>query len=394
MQYELKNNNYVVEYISDKNALEHCLHYLSSSSQLALDLEFDSNRYAYGFTICLIQVCTADRCFIIDPLAAINLEKFFKVLENPEILKILHAHGEDLRLLQSLGCKPANLFDTDIAAKLLNYEKTSLAAMLETVLGITLDKSQQKKNWLERPLLPAQLIYASNDVIHLAELMNALLSEAGKKNLGHWITEENTSLDRYLYIEKNKDSLLSPKDKKVFSPSQQFVLNEWLKYREQLAEKFNKPPYQVINPEVLSSIVINNKELDNWLTQKGVLWKLKTEDYKQLFIQKNKDFVRLAEEKLLSKELTGKTFLSPEEWNIRRTLGAEWDRKKAEVFVPIKEYIAQQHGKGAASFMLSNSLVDDLIQSKKKLSDLKLNYRIELMQSAANELNIDIASFL
>jgi len=274
-----QNADFTVEFVSTPQTLTNCVQYLSTAQSIALDLEFDSNRNSYGFNLCLIQAAAGKRCFIIDPLAGIDCAPFFKLLENPAILIILHAHGEDLRLLHSIGCKPVNMVDTEIAAKLLGYEKTSLAFMLENKLNITLDKSQQKTNWLKRPLTSAQIIYASNDVIHLEKLMNILSAEAEKKNLADWINEENSALSQFVYTETVKDNFLSASDKKELSPYHQFLLNEWLKLRDELAAKFNKPAYQVISPETLREIISGKSDLNKWETLPGIYRKLKELHY-------------------------------------------------------------------------------------------------------------------
>lgn len=394
MHLKLTNKNHTVEYVSDQEALKECVKFLSSSTRLALDLEFDRDRHAYGFNLCLIQACSGNRCFIIDPLEKIDCSEFYRLLENPDILIILHSHGEDLRLLHSLGCKPVNLFDSDFAAKLLGYEKTSLAAMLENLMGIMLNKSQQKTNWLQRPLSAEQILYASNDVVYLEDLMNALIKQAQEKKLNNWINEENENLSTTDFTIEVKEDFLTSKDRKELSPYHQFILNEWLKLRDSLAAELKKPSYQVISPDTIRDIVAGKTDVKSWLTLPGIYRKLKNENYCEFFIQKNDEFIKAAEVKSLSKSLDKKSYLSAEEWERRKQSMAEKERIKAEVFMPIKQSIAVKYGTSAASFILSNTLIEEIIRGNLKINDMKLSYRKELIQAIASELKLDLSPWL
>lgn len=390
MNFKTENNGHTVEFISTPQLLSDCVQYLSTTPQLAIDLEFDRDRHAYGFNLCLIQASAANRCFIIDPRQPLDCTPLYRLLENPAQQVLLHSHGEDLRLLHSLGCRPTNLLDTEIAAKLLGYEKTSLASMLEQHLKITLDKSQQKTNWLIRPLTPAQIIYASNDVIHLAQLKNILLAEAAEKNRSHWIEEENDFLSQVIFTETVKENFLSAADKKELSPYDQFLMNEWLKLRDQLAAKFNKPSYQVISPETIREIISGKADLKNWVALPGVYRKLKEPHYTDFFIGKHAEIIKAADANAISKTIGHKPFVNPEEWERRKAFNAEKEKVKSEVFLPLKQRLTEIYGAGIASFILSNASVDEFIRGDKKISELKVNYRKELLQTTAAELKIDI----
>ncbi len=394
MNFKTENNGNTVEFITTPQLLSDCVQYLSTTTQLAIDLEFDRDRHAYGFNLCLIQASAGNRCFIIDPRQPLDCTPLFRLLENPVQQVLLHSHGEDLRLLHSLGCRPTNLLDTEIAAKLLGYEKTSLASMLEQHLKINLDKSQQKTNWLIRPLTPAQIIYASNDVIHLAQLKNILLAEAAEKNRSHWIEEENIFLSQVIFTETVKENFLSAADKKELSPYDQFLMNEWLKLRDGLAAKFNKPSYQVISPETIRDIISGKADLNNWPALPGIYRKLKEPHYIDFFIAKHTEIITTADAHTISKTIGHKPFVNPEEWERRKTSNAEKEKAKAEIFLPLKQRLTEIYGAGIASFILSNASIDEFIRGDKKISELKVNYRKELLQTTAAELKLDINRWL
>jgi len=112
--------NNAINLITSQSEVSKAVSELAACGEIALDLEFDRDRFAYGFTLCLIQVYANNKYYILDPMTRIDLSTFFKeVLENPKIQKVIHAPGEDIRLIRSLGYTIKNVFDTEKAVKLI-----------------------------------------------------------------------------------------------------------------------------------------------------------------------------------------------------------------------------------------------------------------------------------
>ena len=96
---------------------------------------------------------------------------------------ILHAAHQDLPCLAELGLRPARLFDTELAGRLLGEERVALGTMVEHYLGVGLEKGHSADDWSTRPLPHDWLVYAALDVELLVPLRAALvdeLAEAGK----------------------------------------------------------------------------------------------------------------------------------------------------------------------------------------------------------------------
>ena len=62
------NNLNSIQYIKTITGYQEFLSELNKTNEIALDLEFDRNRYGYGFQLCLIQCQVHSTCYIIDPL--------------------------------------------------------------------------------------------------------------------------------------------------------------------------------------------------------------------------------------------------------------------------------------------------------------------------------------
>ena len=104
---------------------------------------------------------------------------------------MFHDADYDLRLLdREYGFRATNLFDTRIAAQLLNEPGVGLAALLERYLGVRLDKRFQRADWSARPLSPGMLEYAAADTRHLPELRDILRGQLRERGRLTWAEEE------------------------------------------------------------------------------------------------------------------------------------------------------------------------------------------------------------
>ncbi len=378
-----------VHFIDQPAALEHCIQDLSAQQVIAFDLEFDSHHHAYGVTLCLIQIATPDKCYIIDPFASIDLKQVYRVFENDQILKIVHSPGEDLRLLHRSGCYPKNLYDTEVVAKLLNFEQTSLAAMLQEMLGLTMSKQQQKSNWLRRPLTPEQIQYAADDVAWLHQLKDALEQKASQKELDSFVVEEQAALSTTIYRAEVKDHFLKPADKYNLSPYDQYVLNELFIYRDALAQQINKPAFQVMAEDVARELVAGTLVPYDLADEKGVHRNLKSTRLMDELADRLDEFREKARQTGLSRSLPPREIFTPEQQEAR----SKANRDRIRKFTPIQQALAEKYGTHAARLILSSTAVNDLLSKAISLDGLKHAYRKKLVLDTAANLGIDLSHY-
>ena len=144
----------------------------------------------------------SDEIYLLDALAGIDLDTFFrKIVENPSIVKIIHAASEDLRIIRLAGYTCKTVFDTERSAKLLNFPYTSLAKVVENLLEIKLDKGEQTSNWIRRPLTTRQCLYAAQDVLHLEAVKSKMIDIAMERETLEFVVEENLAWDAYEFDE-------------------------------------------------------------------------------------------------------------------------------------------------------------------------------------------------
>lgn len=147
----------------------------------------------------LFQIASRHTVWLLDPLAIKDFSPFIRVLEDPAITKVMHACLEDLELIwYRLGVRPVNLFDTQLAyAYVSTRYSIGLVGLIEAELGITLEQSHTRSDWLRRPLSPGQLHYAAEDVWYLLPLHDLLLHRLRASDRVDWFVEDMAAHGSY-----------------------------------------------------------------------------------------------------------------------------------------------------------------------------------------------------
>ncbi|MFB9662003.1 ribonuclease D [Glycomyces mayteni] len=160
----------------------------AGSGPIAVDTERASG-FRYSGRAYLIQLRRAGTgTILVDPIPIEDLDPLRRALAGPEW--ILHAASQDLPCLEELDLHPARLFDTELAARLCDFEKVGLASITEQLLGYRLEKQHSAADWSSRPLPHDWLVYAALDVELLTELRGKLAAELSKQGKSAWAEAE------------------------------------------------------------------------------------------------------------------------------------------------------------------------------------------------------------
>lgn len=160
----------------------------AGSGPVAVDAERASG-YRYGQSAYLVQLRREGAgTALIDPQALPDLSELSAALDPAEW--VLHAANQDLPCLAEVGMRPAALFDTELAARLLGYERVGLATMVAAELGLELAKEHSAADWSTRPLPEDWLRYAALDVEVLVELRTKLAAELAEADKWDWAMQE------------------------------------------------------------------------------------------------------------------------------------------------------------------------------------------------------------
>jgi len=249
--------------IQTKSQLERHLKTINSDSRLAIDTEFKRINTYYP-ELCLVQIATTHSAECIDILSINDLEPLFEKLYHNQTEWIVHSARQDIEALYHLSKRiPSSLFDTQIAASLLNYPlQISYQALTEILQDVQLAKSYTRFDWTTRPL-PANVVeYALDDVRYLLPNFKTLEHELTISKKIQWLDEETRFLlDQELYepsIEQicYKTKGLSQLEKKF--QDQAIKLAAW---RENNAQQKNKPRKWIMSDNKLLDYACGKSKL-------------------------------------------------------------------------------------------------------------------------------------
>lgn len=229
---------------------------LRGAPLVAVDTEAASF-HRYRDRIYLIQLSTRDRTAVVDPLGVADLSTLGGLLADPAVETVFHDADYDLRILhRDYGFTARNLFDTRIAAQLLNEPGIGLAALLEKHLGVSLDKKYQRADWSVRPLLPGMLTYAADDTRYLPRLRDILRQQLVEAGRWHWAEEEFTLLEevRWAVSGPPEEAYLRIKGARTLRGHQLAVLRELFAWREGVASQLDRAPFRVLMNEAMVTI--------------------------------------------------------------------------------------------------------------------------------------------
>ena len=249
--------------IQTTSQLERHLKTINSDSRLAIDTEFKRINTYYP-ELCLVQIATTHSAECIDILSINDLEPLFEKLYHNQTEWIVHSARQDIEALYHLSKRiPSSLFDTQIAASLLNYPlQISYQALTEILQDVQLDKSFTRFDWTTRPLPVNVIEYALDDVRYLLPNFEKLKHELTISKKIQWLDEETRFLlDQELYepsIEQicYKTKGLSQLEKKIQDKA--IKLTAW---REKTAQQKNKPRKWIMSDQKLLDYACGKSKL-------------------------------------------------------------------------------------------------------------------------------------
>lgn len=170
---------------------------LAKAEFVCVDTEF-MRENTYWPELCLIQIADKHEAAAIDPLAKdIDLSPLLDLLvDNEDVLKIFHAGGQDVEIIYNLtGKTPHPIFDTQIAMMAVSQsEQIGYSNLVESWLGLQIDKGARFTDWSRRPLTERQIEYAIGDVTHLSKIFPKILQRLIKTGRGAWLDIEMEKL--------------------------------------------------------------------------------------------------------------------------------------------------------------------------------------------------------
>ena len=260
--------------IDEQNDLDLLCDILSHENVIGLDTEFIRTKTFYP-DLSLIHVSIENNGYAVDMLANLDFEPLKNILNNLNIVKIVHSSEQDIQAIENFfNIKIKNIFDTQLAASWLKIgESISYSKLVGIICNKTLSKNLQFCDWKKRPIEPNKIEYAINDVKYLIEIYNNLKNMLLEENKLEWFLEESGNFynlpEEYLWVKYKKSS----------NKIDEFLLvKSVLKHRHSYAKQNNISPNLLLKNENIPKLTIKGNllnlpidEIEEWFENKYFL---------------------------------------------------------------------------------------------------------------------------
>lgn len=274
------------EWIDSDKRLASLCESLNEQTAIALDTEFVRTNTFFPIAG-LIQIADAHGIYLIDPLAIQQTEPFALVLQNPQVVKVIHACPEDLEVFHRFtGVVPASIFDTQIAAAFAGFGSSiGYAKLVEAIHSIIIPKQETRSNWLQRPLSAAQLRYAALDVEHLLMIYHVLIDKLQSTDRLEWVESDCELLTTHFGANNTIEGYFSRiKSAWKLKPRQLAVLKVLCEWREREARTLDVPRNRVLKDHTLLELSMSLPKTLEQLSRVQDFWRSAVEKYGELIL--------------------------------------------------------------------------------------------------------------
>ncbi|MCB9599938.1 MAG: DEAD/DEAH box helicase [Sandaracinus sp.] len=125
-------------------------------------------------TLCLLQIASAERTYLVDALEVSDLSPLGPLLASESLPKIIHNATFERQVLARVELPIGGVIDTLKLSREIRGRDAEgghgLRAVCARELGLDIDKTEQTSDWTQRPLTASQVDYAARDAEVLLEL--------------------------------------------------------------------------------------------------------------------------------------------------------------------------------------------------------------------------------
>ena len=228
----------------------------STAGVIGVDTEFVRER-TYHPIPALLQVHDGDSVAMVDPIRISDFTPLAGLLRDRSVVKVMHAWGEDLEVLELLtGDTPRGVFDTQLAGAFAGHGYSlGYRALVKALTDVEVDKGETRSDWLGRPLSPTQLRYAASDVVYLLPMHRRLSRELAALGRAAWLAEESEHQRRARAVDKQPEAAyLKVRRRGALSRSHHAVLRGLTQWREIEAMARDIPRRHLLSDEVLMTL--------------------------------------------------------------------------------------------------------------------------------------------
>ncbi|MFH7810244.1 ribonuclease D [Acinetobacter sp. BSP-153] len=207
----------------------------------------------------VFQINVANDIYLLDG-TTLDLTEFWNKLFRAQ-QNVFHACSEDIDLIYHYAQHKTlnNVFDTQVGMSFLGHGlQVSYQNALKQMLDVDIDKGETRSNWLARPLSPAQLSYAANDVLYLMNLSEKVKQELNSKSLLNFALEDCQHLTQEIATETPLHLLYQDIGNYRHSRRQLMQLQQLAVWREQMVKALNTPRSFILKNSTMIDLVEKN----------------------------------------------------------------------------------------------------------------------------------------
>jgi ribonuclease D len=175
--------NRTIEVINTSEQLEEAMNSISLAPFIGFDSEqkptFKKGQTSHG--VCLVQLATASKCYLIQIKQIKNLKPLIHLLEDDKIIKIgTGLKGDNEALFKQFGLRLKSTIDLEnVFKKLSSVNQIGAKKAASIILNEKLQKSKNisRSNWENSDLSDGQIKYASEDATVVYDVMNKIIEE-------------------------------------------------------------------------------------------------------------------------------------------------------------------------------------------------------------------------
>jgi len=303
------------ELITTDKQLIHAANSLKNGTgPVALDAERASG-FKYSGRAYLVQLRReGSGTFLIDPTFFANLSLIHDALTDVDW--ILHAASQDLVCLREVGLFPtAQLFDTELAGRILGCDRVGLGPLLLAELGYSLAKEHSAADWSTRPLPTKWLNYAALDVEFLIELWMILSEQLIDADKYDWAIQEfNHVKDTTAPIVREDPWRRTSGLHGARKPRQLAIVRSLWHTRDQIARDQDIAPGRILPDSIFVQIANETVESDSRVEDLPALNGRLTRRNKKLWVGAVYDALALSEDELPATRVRSTTPPPPRTW--------------------------------------------------------------------------------
>lgn len=207
----------------------------------------------------VFQINVENNVYLLDG-TTLDLSEFWNKLFRAQ-QNVFHACSEDIDLIYHYAQHKTlnNVFDTQVGMSFLGHGlQVSYQNALKQMLDVDIDKGETRSNWLARPLSPAQLSYAANDVLYLMNLSEKVKQELDSKSLLHFALEDCQHLTQEIATETPLHLLYQDIGNYRHSRRQLMQLQQLVVWREHMVKVLNTPRSFILKNSSMIDLVEKN----------------------------------------------------------------------------------------------------------------------------------------